>query len=214
MDYTTKAIKSVISDEDLGNFAPEIGVCGYEYHKGACDIESVSYDSSSDNLYIFTGKSPGTPAIFKLTRADVNSSFTLSDYRALGTIEYPATTFIGNDFIVASGKSLYTYNFDTNTTGDILYTTPKGKIVGLAYDDNSGILWVTTSNFEILKVNWSTKDTLDIYKSRDNGVYDPRGIEIVDNKIHILEGINASGGDVTAPIGHPLKNAIHIYQMP
>ena len=213
MDYTTHAIKSVISDEDLGNFAPEIGVCGYEYHKGACDIESVAYDDNNDTLYIFTGKSPGTPAIFKLTRADVNSSFTLSDYRALGTIEYPATTFIGSDFIVASNKSLYRYNFDTNTTGNVLYTTPKGKIVGLAYDDNSGILWVTTSNFEILKVNWQTKETLATYKSRDNGVYDPRGIEIVDNKIHILEGVNASGGDVTAPIGHPLKNAIHIYQM-
>ena len=214
MDYTTKAIKSVISDADLGNFAPEIGVCGYEYHKGACDIESVAYDSSSDNLYIFTGKSPGTPAIFKLTRADVNSSFTLSDYIALGTIEYSATTFIGSDFIVASDKSLYKYNFETNTTGDVLYTTPKGKIVGLAYDKNSTTLWVTTSDFEILKVNWDTKETLAIYKSRDNGVYDPRGIEIMDNKIHILEGVNASNGDITAPIGHPLKNAIHIYQIP
>ncbi len=214
MDYTTKTIKSVISDTDLGNFAPEIGVCGYEYHKGACDIESVAYDSNSDNLYIFTGKSPGTPAIFKLTRADVNSSFTLSDYRALGTIEYSATTFIDSDFIVASEKSLYKYNFDNNTTGDILYTTPKGKIVGLAYDKNSTTLWVTTSDFEILKVNWQTKETEAIYKSRDNGVYDPRGIEIINNKIHILEGVNDSGGDVTAPIGHPLKNAIHIYQMP
>ncbi len=214
MDYTTHQIKSVISDTDLGNFAPEIGVCGYKYHKGACDIESVAYDSNSDNLYIFTGKSPGTPAIFKLTRADVNSSFTLSDYIALGTIEYSATTFIGSDFIVASDKSLYKYNFETNTTGDVLYTTPKGKIVGLAYDKNSTTLWVTTSDFEILKVNWDTKETLAIYKSRDNGVYDPRGIEIMDNKIHILEGVNASNGDITAPIGHPLKNAIHIYQIP
>ncbi len=214
MDYTTHEIKSVISDEELGNFAPEIGVCGYEYHKGACDIESVAYDENSDNLYIFTGMAPGTPAIFKLTRADTNSSFTLTDYRALGTIEYPATTFVGNDFIVSSGKSLYKYDFDTNTTGDALYTTPKGKIVGLAYDDATTTLWVTTSNFEILKVNWQTKETEAIYQSRDNGVYDPRGIEIIDNKIHILEGINASGGDVTAPIGHPLKNAIHIYQMP
>jgi uncharacterized protein YjiK len=218
MDLTTHEIKSVFDDVDLGTFTNGDIQDHCANHLGACDIESVAYNQNSDTLYIFTGKAPGDPVIFKLTRADTNSTFTLSDYRKLNTIEYPATTFIGNDFIVASVKSLYTYDFNSNQAdmNNTLYTTPTGKIVGLAYDNNSNILWVTTSNFELIKVNWSTKNTEAIYKMRDNGVYDPRGIELINNKLYILEGINnkAKADEAIAPIGHPLKNAIHIYQLP
>jgi len=216
MDYTTKEIKSIFNDRDLGEFTNGDIQDHCENHLGACDIESVAYNKNSDILYISTGQAPGDPVIFKLTREDTNSTFALSDYRKLNGIEYPATIFIDNDFIVATVNSLYTYNFDTNQTGsNPLYTTPAGKIVGLAYDENSSTLWVTTSNFELLKVNWVTKETESIYQMRDNGVYDPRGIEIINNQLYILEGINnkAKGDEAIAPIGHPLKNAIHIYQL-
>jgi len=216
MDYTTKTIKSNINDEDLGNFAPEIGECSHDadgVYSGACDIESVAYDSTNDTFYILTGMAPGTPAIFKLTRNSTSDPFTLSDYKKLNGVEYPAAIFIDGNFIVAQLKSLYTYDFNTNSiTSNALYTTPTGKIVGLAYDGT--YLWVTTSNFELMKVNWATKETLNIYSMGENGVYDPRGVEIVDGKLHILEGVNNIGGEIVAPIGHVLKNAIHIYQKP
>jgi len=217
MDLTTHEIKTVFDDVDLGTFTNGDIQDHCANHLGACDIESVAYNKNSDTLYIFTGKAPGDPVIFKLTRPDTNSTFALTAYNKLNGIEYPATTFINSDFIVASGKSLYTYNFDTNQRGSTaLYTTPKGKIVGLAYDESSNTLWVTTSNFELIKVDWATKDTLCVYNMRDNGVYDPRGIEVINNKLYILEGINnkAKADEATAPIGHPLKNAIHIYQLP
>jgi len=217
MDLTTHEIKTVFNDFDLGAFTNGDIQAHCENHLGACDIESVAYNKNSDTLYIFTGKAPGDPVIFKLTRPDTNSTFALTAYNKLNDIEYPATTFIGDDFIVASVKSLYTYDFDTNQIGSTpLYTTPKGKIVGLAYDENSNTLWVTTSNFELIKVNWSTKETQAVYNMRDNGVYDPRGIEWINNKLYILEGINnkAKADEAIAPIGHPLKNAIHIYQLP
>jgi len=216
MDYTTKTIKSNINDEDLGNFAPEIGECRHDsngIYTGACDIESVAYNSTNDTFYILTGMAPGTPAVFKLTRNSTSDPFILNDYRKLNGIEYPAAIFIDGNFIVAQIKSLYIYDFNSNTTTSTpLYTTPKGKIVGLAYDGT--YLWVTTSNFELLKVNWATKETIATYYMRDNGVYDPRGVEIVNDKLHILEGVNSIGGEVNAPIGHVLKNAIHIYQKP
>ncbi|NPA51164.1 MAG: hypothetical protein GXO02_06010 [Epsilonproteobacteria bacterium] len=217
MDYTTKTIKSIIKDTDLGNFASDIGECRHDSdgeYIGACDIESVAYDSANDTFYILTGMAPGTPAIFKLTRNSTSDPFALSDYKKLNGIEYPAAIFIDGNFIVAQLKSLYTYDFNSNaiTSSTPLYTTPTGKIVGLAYDGT--YLWVTTSNFELMKVDWATKETLNIYSMGDNGVYDPRGIEVIDGKLHILEGINHSGGDVNAPIGHVLKNAIHIYQKP
>jgi len=216
MDFATHEIKSVFDDIDLGTFTNGEIQDHCANHLGACDIESVSYNKNSDTLYIFTGQAPGDPVIFKLTRSDTNSSFALSDYRRLNGIEYPATTFIDNDFIVSKDKSLYIYDFDNNqTSANSLYTTPTGKIVGLAYDENSSTLWVTTSNFELLKVNWLTKNTDAVYNMRDNGVYDPRGVEIISNKLYILEGINnkAKADEAIAPIGHPLKNAIHIYQL-
>ncbi len=130
--------------------------------------------------------------------------FELSEYKHLGDIEYPAAIFIDNQFIVAQNKSLYKYSFESNGVDpDILYTTPTGRIVGLAYDGT--YLWVTTSNFELMKVDWATKETLSIYPMGENGVYDPRGVEIIDNKLHILEGINSSGNEIIAPVGHVLK---------
>ena len=59
----------------------------------------------------------------------------------------------------------------------------------------------------MIKVNWATKEIEKIYKMRDNGVYDPRGVEIIDNKLHILEGY-----DSNVPKQHVLKNAIHIFK--
>ncbi len=213
MDFTTHEIKSVITSEKLGNFAPEVGICGYEYHKGICDIESIAYDENNDTLYIFGGKSSSTPAIFKLTR-DSNGSFTPVDYIKLDDeTEYPATIFVNGTHLVTQSKKIYEYNFETNQIiGDFIYKVPSGCIVGLAYSDNT--MWITTSKFELLKVNWTTKELEGRYQMNDNGVYDPRGIEIINNKLYILDGINKSGSEINAPTGHVLKGAIHIYTAP
>ncbi|NEW60424.1 hypothetical protein GSY74_03940, partial [Sulfurovum sp. bin170] len=215
MDLTTKEIKSVFDDADLGGFTNGDIQATCEDQIGACDIESSAYDAATDTLYIFTGDGPGTAAVFKLTRENINDSFALSDYRKfdVGT-EYSATQFIEGDFVVSITDDLYIYNFETNQVdlSNKLLDIPSGRIVGLAYSE--GILWVTTSDFELLKVDWQTKEILATYNMRDNGVYDPRGVEIINNELYILEGINQSGGTPIAPIGHALKNAIHIYQLP
>ena len=213
MDFTTKEIKSTFDDVDLGEFAPDIqDECSNRM--GECDVESIAYDEANDTLYILTGHSPGTPAIFKLTRDDVNSSFVLTDYRKLGDREYPAAQFIDGDFIVAYGKRLYKYNFETNQLiGSSLYTNPTNKqIVGLAYKD--GKLFITTIDHTLIKVNWQTKENEYIYDMRENGVYDSRGIEVIGQKLYILDGINSEGANqALAPQGHVLKNAIHIYDL-
>ena len=211
IDMTTKEIKTIFTDEDLGIFAPDIqDECNN--HIGACDIESIAYDENNDTFYIFVGKSYSTPAVFKLTRNDINEQFVLNDYRKLDGIEYPATQFIDGDFIVSIGEKLYLYDFETNQViGNALYEIPTtGSIVGLAYQED--ILWITTLKFELLKVNWQTKELEASYNMNDNGVYDPRGLEIINSKLYILDGINYSGDEIVAPLGHPLKGAIHIYE--
>jgi len=170
----TYSRKSTITDVDLGNFAPEVGECDSDddgVYSGACDIESIAYNPRDDRLYILTGRAPGTPAIFELRRDSIGDRFKLSRYRELNGIEFPAVIFIDGKFIVAETKSLYLYDFETNSAelSKPLYTTPTGKIVGLAYDGE--YLWVTTSNFELMKVKWATKETVAIYNMGDNGVY-------------------------------------------
>jgi len=212
MDYTTKEIKSVFNDRDLGEFTNgDIqDHCGN--HLGACDIEEIAYNDITDTLYILTGKSPGTPAIYKLVRDNIDASFQLDDYRKLDSqTEYPSAIFIDGNFIVSIGKKLYNYNFETNTIGDnpiFEITDDVGNFAGLAY--YNGTLWITTiKKFRLIKVNWATKEIEKIYKMRDNGVYDPRGVEVINNKLHVLEGY-----DSNVPKKHVLKNAIHIFNTP
>jgi hypothetical protein len=220
MDLTTKEVKSVFDDEILCGFTDgNISATCYDNNGdaiGICDVESVAYDENNDTLYIFVGKAPGTPAIFKLTRENIGDSFTLNDYRNLGDVEYPAVQFIDGQFVVAKKDELFIYNFETNQIDETnpLYEVYSGKIQGLAY--SNGILWMTTSNNELIKIDWQTKQQLAVYNMRINGVYDPRGIEIINDELHILEGINniAKGDEEIAPVGHALKNAIHIYQIP
>ncbi len=71
-------------------------------------------------------------------------------------------------------------------------------------------MWITTSKFDLLKVDWTTKELLGRYQMNDNGVYDPRGVEIIGDKLYILDGVNESGDEIIAPSGHVLKGAIHI----
>jgi hypothetical protein len=211
MDLATKEVKTVFNDEDFGSFAPDIqDQC--QGGVGICDIESIAYNNDNDILYVFVGNAIGTPAVFKLTRAETNETFAIDDYKKLDNIEYPAAVFAGNDFLVSIGKNIYIYDFETNqVVGDSLYTIPaSGQIIGLAYASNT--LFITTSEHALIKVNWQTKELQTKFSMHDNGVYHPRGVEIINGKLYILEGVNATGGTITAPQGHPLKGSIHIYQ--
>ncbi len=93
-----------------------------------------------------TGKSPGTPAIYKLTRDSIDKPFQITDYRKLDSnTEYPSAIFINGDFLVSIGKKLYKYDFETNTIEDnpiFSIDDDIGDFVGLAY--SNGTLWITT----------------------------------------------------------------------
>ncbi len=68
---------------------------------------------------------------------------------------------------MSDNKSLYRYSFESNGLDpDIRYTHRQVKLLGLAYDGT--YLWVTTSNFELMKVDWTTKETLAIYPMGEN----------------------------------------------
>ncbi|HHB95335.1 MAG TPA: hypothetical protein ENK88_09370 [Campylobacterales bacterium] len=212
MDFTTHEVKSKFTDVDLGTFTNgDINDHCNSSYEGVCDIEEIAYKENSDTLYIFAGHSRGTPSIFKLSRENIDDKFSIESYRKLDSnTEYPSAIVIDNDLIVSIGKSLYKYDYETNSIDSLpLFTIDDdvGEIVGLAYLDN--ILWVTTlGEHRLIKVNWSSKNIEHIYKMTNNGVSDPRGVEIIDNKLYIVDG-----NDNVEP-HHVLKHAIHIYQVP
>jgi len=213
LDLATKEVKSVFDDRDFGTFAPDIE--DYCHNGiGICDIESIAYDDNNDTLYVFSGDASSTSAIFKLTRNSSDENFTISDYRKFAPDdEYPGAVFADGEFLVSTNKDIYKYDFNTNqTVGSSLYHLNEGGyILGLAYKNST--MYMLTSKRELLEVDWQTKELKNKYNMRDNGVCDPRGVEVINNKLYILEGVNTMGSDIIAPQGHALKNAIHIYQL-
>ena len=215
MDLETYEIKSSFDDKSLGEFTNGVIQESCHDRAGICDIESLAYDNLNDTLYIFVGNVASTPAVFQLTRENPTDQFTLNAFRELGEIEYSASQFINGQFVVAVEDKLYLYDFETNQINEtlLLYTIDEGKIHGLAHFDEH--LWITTSTAKLKKIEWTSdkKEEKASYDMRQNGVYDPRGIEVIDKKLYILEGINSVSkhGEPIAPLGHALKNAIHIF---
>ncbi|NEW59765.1 hypothetical protein GSY74_00575, partial [Sulfurovum sp. bin170] len=233
MDLTTKEVKAIYTRDMLEELS---GICRDENGEeiedcdGLDDLESVVYDDVNDILYIFVGSTSSIPAIFKLTRESIDGTFVLDDedentidFRILDS-EYQAAQYIDGEMIVSIDYDLYSYDFETDTHSSTLFTATgdEGNVYGMAYDEG-GNAWMVTSKNYLIKIDWATKVRLASYKIADddsiltyNGVYDTRGLEIIDDKLYILEGMNSSGTDdvAVAPYGSALKNSVHIYDIP
>ena len=219
MDFTTHKVLKIY-DEAMLEKASGL--------KNIRDLESAVYDDVTDTVYIFSGSCSSTPAIFRLTR-DANGEFTLNNNDNLTDSyklkkEFQAAQFIDGEFIVSRGNDLFIYDFESKKLSDVLFSTTKaqGKVYGIGYEKD-GIMWIVTSKNRLIKVDWYNSKFLEEYAMADkdstetyNGVYDTRGLEIINNQIYILEGMNAASkkGEAIAPYGNALKNSIHIYNIP
>jgi len=234
MDLTSNQVKNIYTNQMLEDFS---GVCLDENGtsipdcKGLTDLESIVYDDINDTLYIFSGKASSIASIFKLTRPSTDDTFvfddednTTRDYRILGSHEYEAAQFVEGKMIIAIENVLYAYDFETDIKTEVGFETSRvqGHIYGMAYDGSDAI-WLITSNNYLLKIDWASKRLVASYRMSNNlgtktynGVYDTRGLEIINNKLYILEGMNNVGkkGAVEAPYGNALKAAVHIYMIP
>lgn len=227
MDFTTHEIKTIITRNQLLAMS---GLSGVGADQTLNDMESIIYDDQNDILYILVGSAASHPAIFRLTRGSDNKfrlgddDSTTLDYRLLD-YEHQAAQYIDNEFIIADEYQLFSYNFETDTKSELLFEMlgNDGKVYGMAYNENEGALWIVTSQNNLIKLDWATKTVLARYAMADNtsaytynGVYDTRGLEIIDNQLYILEGMNniATTTIATAPYGSALKSSIHIYEIP
>jgi len=175
---------------------------------GFCDPEAIAYDPANDVLYVFTGNHPGDLTGFLLTRSVPGDRFEINGWKRTFQA-YTAAIFIDGQFYVAiidpvtnEGK-IVPYDWESDTVGDTIFTNAY-EIQDMAYAN--GILWLITSDNKLEKVDFAQRQLLDIYDLLPFDINDPRGVEVVGDKLYIGDGDDTRTDD--------LLHAIHVFKLP
>ena len=221
LNIETHEVTGIIRDTEFAAFTidnpngynPLNPTCVYDANTneaiGFCDPEATAYDSENETLYLFTGNHPGELTTFKLTKNTLDQNFTVSDWKRIDR-EYTASMFIDGQLYVCVENSdtkegeILRYNWETGATyGDPIFTIGH-QIVDTAY--KNGILWILTAPDMLYKIDFSTMSILDAYDMVAYDIIDPRGVEVIDDKLYIGDGYDLRRDD--------LKHAIHIFDLP
>ena len=193
------------TQEHPNGYAPLNTTCQYidGQYLGFCDLEAIAYNSDSETMYLFTGNHPGELTTFKLQRNSPASDFNIIDWKRI-TVEHSAAIVIDNQLYVSDGHDLMKYDWEEEKTfGDVIYTA-NYKIEDMAYEN--GVLWLLDAKDMLYKIDWLTKDILGSYNMAAYGIKDPRGVEVVGDKLYIGDGDDTRTDD--------LKHAVHIFDLP
>jgi len=220
LDLGTKQVTHIIRDSEFGaytqlypgGFDPLPLKCnldtGTGVWSGFCDPEAVAYDPVNDKLYVFTGDHPGDLTGFLLSRSTPDQNFSISGWKRI-IQAYTAAIFIDNQFYVAisdpaTGEGLIvSYDWDTDSVGEVIFRTGN-EIEDMAYAN--GILWLITADDMLHRVRYSDMQILDAYDMRAFDINDPRGVEVVGDKLYIGDGDDTRTDD--------LLHAIHVFELP
>ena len=178
------------------------------------DIESMAYDTSTDSLYVFSGKccdASVLPTAFRLKR-DANHAFQLESYQPLPTgSDFTAAAWSPTDHMVYVGvrKELRTYDFETNVVGPIFRVLNLTGILGLGFSPNGADLWVARHDAVVSRVDWATKTLVAGWTFTVNsfGLRDSRAVELINGQLYVLDGYD--GGSK----GDPLRHALYVFNV-
>jgi len=175
---------------------------------GFCDPEAIAYDEANDDIYLFTGNHPGDLTGFRLSRSAPGQSFSISGWQRIAQ-GYASAIFINNQFYVSildpsngDGK-IVPYNWNKDTVGTAIFSNAY-EIQDMAYAN--GILWLLNAPDLLYRIRFSDMQILDVYDMRAYDINDPRGVEVVGNKLYIGDGYDFRTDE--------LKHAIHIFELP
>jgi len=220
LDLATSQVAWIIHDYDFGAYT-QANPNGYEPLNltcqrdsatggfiGFCDPEAIAYDSLNDDLYLFTGNHPGELTTFRLSRNAPDQNFEISGWKRTER-EHPSAIFINNQLYVTiidtvsdEGK-IASYNWETKTMGNVIFTIGH-TIEDMAY--SNGILWLLTAPNMLYKISFSDMRILDSYDMQAYDINDPRGVEVIGDKLYIGDGDDLRTDD--------LLHAIHIFELP
>ena len=177
-------------------------VAGFDSNIKAQDLEAIAYDINNDTLYVSSGTCGRDTAIFKLTR-NANGNFEIVAAHKTDNA-FTSMEFINNELYVAyKGREIRKYNFDTKELSDTIYNSDR-ELYDMAYDN--GILWVTTDEKRLIKIDWSNKQIIKSFDMIENSIEDPRGVEVIGDKLYISDGSDWLTSD--------LKHAMYVFIKP
>jgi hypothetical protein len=167
------------------------------------EFELLAYDPVGRILYVANSVNTPTdrPAIFRLTKGGCAGCFTPDSWQPLSVgPSYRSVIVVAGQLYLALGDDIYAYDYDTNELatvdedGDSLpptYSTPS-SVVALSFDGTH--MWILTRNRVLHQVEWVTRSEVQNIELDAFGFSLPRGLEIVNDTIYVLEG------DVPNPI--------------
>jgi len=218
LDLGTEKVSDIIRDSEFGAYTlanpggdlPIGSTCSLSdgVWTGFCDPEAVAYDPVNDDIYVFTGNHPGELTGFRLSRSVPGDQFEISGWKRIDQA-YTAAIFIDNQFYVAivdpaNGDGLIvSYDWDADSVGEIIFRTGN-EIEDMAYAN--GILWLITADDRLHSIRYTDLQILDSYDMRAYDINDPRGVDVVGDKLYIGDGDDNRTDD--------LLHAIHIFQLP
>lgn len=210
VDRRTGTYRSHITMESVLEVLPDAGQCddGDGDPNTSCsyvhEIELLAYDPDARSLYVVNTVNTPTidrPAIFRLVKESCAGCFAPESWQPLPAgFEYRSIIVVEGQIYVALGGSLYAYDYDTNRVvtndqdGDPLppvYGTTS-SMVALSFDGT--FLWILTHSRVLYEVEWATLTERRSYELDGFGFSLPRGMEVVNDTIYVLEG------DVPNPI--------------
>ena len=212
-DATTNDLRRVIPITDFANALP-VGGGSPAGPTRTDDLESLSYDPTTDTLYATAGNccgvAPFDPTIFELTR-DGNGKFQVKDYNALpeGTDPTGAAWRAGpgGGIYFVKGQNITPYDFATNTVGTPIQVqgvdvglvgatfTPDGK--DLLVTSHANILYRVDPTTWTVVPGWS-------FDLTPFGIIDPRAVEVVGDQLFVSDGYDFR------PVGDPLRYGIFV----
>lgn len=209
IDATTGALKRKVDKTSLEAVVQYGGtaVAGFDRPR---DLESLAYDATKDVLYAFSGSCCNETVqstVFRLVRR--GKKLQLDSYQPLphgSDNTASAWNSVDQKVYVGAGKNLRSYDYDTNTFGEMFQVSGLSGVLGMDFTPDGRDLFVTTAAQQLVRVDWSTRTlvdgwTLDLMPF---GVLDARAVGLVGDRFFVSDGYDLRAA------GDPLAHAVMV----
>ena len=193
-DRTTGVQRRKVAQSAFIN-APRFGVGGAAGQARTEDLEALAYDANADVIYAFSGSTSATPTAFRLTR-DANHQFQVESWQPLPSEWTGAGWRLADGrTYVASGSTIRTYDFATNTFGPSFSISGLSKIFGIDFDDVTGDLLAVNNKQRLYRASMTTRTILAGWNGislTGFGLLDTRAVEVIGEQVLVTDGADSA----------------------
>jgi PKD repeat protein len=204
VDRTTGALRRKVAQSAFVN-APRFGVGGAAGQARTEDLEALAYDANADVIYAFSGSTSATPTAFRLTR-DANQQFQVESWQPLASEWTGAGWRLADGLTyVATGSTIRSYNFATNTLGTSFSISGLSNVFGVDFDDVTGDLLAVNSSERLYRASMTTRTLQTGWNGislTGFGLLDTRAVEVIGEQVLVTDGADSAARPTTDPMSH------------